>query len=46
MLIEKIYRWIRRKFCKYRFQKHYDVANRKYICRCAKCGETKQYDRT
>lgn len=34
MLVEKIYHWIRRKFCKHRFRKHYDVANRKYICRC------------
>lgn len=44
MLVEKIYHWIRRKFCKHRFRKHYDVANRKYICRCVKCGETRQYD--
>ena len=44
MLVEKIYHWIRRKFCKHRFRKHYDVADRKYICRCVRCGETRQYD--
>lgn len=41
MLVKKIYHWIRRKFCKHRFRKHYDVADRKIYLQMCKMRRNK-----
>lgn len=32
-------RWLKQRFCKHKYRKHYDKAAKGYVRRCVKCGK-------
>lgn len=34
-----MFRWIKQRFCKHKYRKHYDKTTKGYVRRCVKCGK-------
>lgn len=32
-------RWLKQRFCKHKYRKHYDKTTKGYVRRCVKCGK-------
>ena len=34
-----MFRWLKQRFCKHKYRKHYDKTAKGYVRRCVKCGK-------
>lgn len=39
---ENMLKWLKQRFCKHKYRKHYDKATKGYVRRCVKCGKIEQ----
>ena len=34
-----MFKWLKQRFCKHKYRKHYDKSTKGYVRRCVKCGK-------